>query len=120
MLPVRIRRGARPLLVATALAMIMAGCSVGSVGGSDDSGSGEATTISVLSSNSGTTPALMKAFADAFTAANPDIKLTLETQPGGTEGDNLNKTKLATGEMSDVFLYNSGSLFQALESGRTI
>ena len=114
MLPVRIRRSARPLLVATALATIMAGCSVGSVGGSDDSASGEATTIRVLSSNSGTTPALMKAFSDAFSAANPDIKLSLESQPGGTEGDNLNKTKLATGEMADVFLYNSGSLFQAL------
>ena len=92
----------------------MTGCSVGSVGSSGGDASGEATTISVLSSNTGTTPALMKAFSDAFTAANPNIKLSLEQQPGGTEGDNLNKTKLATGEMADVFLYNSGSLFQAL------
>ncbi|MGI8457668.1 MAG: ABC transporter substrate-binding protein [Propionibacteriaceae bacterium] len=58
--------------------------------------------------------ALFKALSDGFAAANPNIKLTFETQPAGTEGDNLNKTKLATGEMSDVFYYNSGSLFKAL------
>ena len=50
----------------------------------------------------------------AFEAANPDIKVELETHPGGGEGDNLVKTRLATGEMSDVFRYNAGSLFQAL------
>ena len=102
------------MVAATALALIVSGCSVGSVGGSDDSGSGEATTISVLYSSGTSNTALFQALEAGFTAANPDIKLTLETQPGGTEGDNLNKTKLATGEMSDVFYYNSGSLFQAL------
>ena len=50
----------------------------------------------------------------AFEAANPDIKVEIETHPGGAEGDNLVKTRLATGEMSDVFRYNAGSLFQAL------
>ena len=45
---------------------------------------------------------------------NPDIKIEIETRPGGSEGDNLVKTRLATGEMTDVFLYNAGSLFQAL------
>ncbi len=116
MLPVRIRRSARPLLVASALALVVTGCSVGSVGssGGDASGSGEATTISVLYSTGTANEALMKALGDGFTAANPNVKLTFETQPGGTEGDNLNKTKLSTGEMSDVFYYNSGSLFQAL------
>jgi raffinose/stachyose/melibiose transport system substrate-binding protein len=50
----------------------------------------------------------------AFEAENPDIKIELETHPGGAEGDNLVKTMLATGEMADVFRYNAGSLFQAL------
>ena len=50
----------------------------------------------------------------AFEAANPDIKVEIETHPGGGEGDNLVKTRLATGEMADVFRYNAGSLFQAL------
>ena len=43
-----------------------------------------------------------------------------ETHPGGEEGDNLVKTKLATGEMNDIFYYNSGSLLQALSPDRTI
>lgn len=50
----------------------------------------------------------------AFEAENPDITIELETRPGGGEGDNLVKTRLATGEMPDVFRYNAGSLFQAL------
>ena len=94
MLPVRIRRSARPLLLASALALVVTGCSVGSVGssGGDASGSGEATTISVLYSTGTANDALMKALGDGFTAANPNIKITFETQPGGTEGDNLVKT----------------------------
>ena len=51
---------------------------------------------------------------------NPDIKVTIETQPAGTEGDNLMKTKLATGEMNDVFAYNTGSLFQALSPDKNL
>ncbi len=54
-----------------------------------------------------------EALTKKFNEMNPDIKVTYETQPTGTEGDNLMKTKLATGEMADVFAYNSGSLFQA-------
>jgi raffinose/stachyose/melibiose transport system substrate-binding protein len=52
---------------------------------------------------------------EAFQAANPNIKITHETRPGGSEGDNLVKTRLATGEMSDVFIYNNGSLLQAIK-----
>jgi raffinose/stachyose/melibiose transport system substrate-binding protein len=50
----------------------------------------------------------------AFEAANPDINVDIETRPGGGEGDNMIKTRLATGTMADVFRYNSGSLFQAI------
>ncbi len=52
--------------------------------------------------------------ANKFMAANPGITLTVETRPGGGDGDNLVKTRLATKTMNDVFFYNSGSLFQAL------
>ncbi len=114
MVPSGIRRATRPLLAATALAVIVSGCSVGSVGSDGDTSSGGATTISLLTGNSAAATMLAKGLVDGFMAANPDIKVTLESQPEGTEGDNLNKTKLATGEMSDVFFYNSGSLLQAL------
>jgi raffinose/stachyose/melibiose transport system substrate-binding protein len=115
-LPVRIRRVARPLLAATAAAVLVTGCSAGSIGGGsgDSSSGGGETTITVLYGVGTAGDTLFKALSDGFTAANPNIKLTLETQPTGTEGDNLTKTKLSTGEMADVFNYNSGSLFQAL------
>lgn len=48
--------------------------------------------------------------------AEKRFNITLETElrPGGAEGDNVVKTRLATGDMSDICAYNSGSLFQAL------
>lgn len=55
-----------------------------------------------------------EALVQDFEAANPDISIEIETKPGGTEGDNLVKTRLATGTMTDLFVYNSGSLFQAI------
>ena len=60
------------------------------------------------------TIAVFEAIIDAFEAKNPDITVEIETRPSGAEGDNLVKTRLATGEMTDVFLYNTGSLFQAI------
>jgi raffinose/stachyose/melibiose transport system substrate-binding protein len=57
---------------------------------------------------------------DAFMKANPDVTIKLDTRPAGTEGDNLVKTKLATGDMSDVFFYNAGSLLTALNPDETL
>ena len=56
----------------------------------------------------------------AFEKANPNITVKIDTQPAGTEGDNLMKTKLSTGDMDDVFYYNSGSLLQALHPDSTL
>ena len=56
----------------------------------------------------------------AFEAENPDIKIDIETHPGGSEGDNLVKTQLATAEMGDVFRYNAGSLFHALNPAQNL
>lgn len=110
------RRVARPLAAAAALVVVVSGCSVGSIGGEgDETGASAGTTdISVLFQNDTATQALGKALIAGFQKDNPNIKVTSETQPGGVDGDNLTKTKLSTGEMSDVFLYNPGSLFQAL------
>lgn len=58
--------------------------------------------------------AVSEELVKTFEAANPDINIDIETRPGGSEGDNLIKTRLATGAMADVFQYNSGSLFQAI------
>ena len=83
--------------------------------------SGGATTISLLAG--GNDPAATKFANDmaaAFHKANPTITVKVDTRPGGTDGDNLVKTRLSTGTMDDVFLYNSGSLFQALHPDQTL
>lgn len=60
------------------------------------------------------------ALVAAYTAKHPNVTINVETRPGGTEGDNLVKTRLATGEMADIFTYNSGSLLQALQPSNTL
>lgn len=77
------------------------------------SGSGSAITL-MAGGNDPVATKTANDFATAFQKANPTIKVKVDTRPGGTEGDNLVKTRLSTGTMNDVFLYNSGSLFQAL------
>jgi raffinose/stachyose/melibiose transport system substrate-binding protein len=72
------------------------------------------TTLSISSDGNAETIAALDALTKAFMTANPDVKFELENRPGGAEGDNLVKTRLSTGEMTDIFQYNSGSLFQAL------
>lgn len=98
-------------------------------GGSSDSAAGsssgsaasqEAVTLSFLVDNGETTVAAAQKLATAFTAANAGVTIEVETRPAGSEGDNLIKTRLATGEMSDMFYYNSGSLFEALAPDQTM
>src|SRR5947209_535116 len=104
------------------LSAALAGCSssTSSPGSSGSSSSGPVT-ISLLAG--GNDPAATKFATDlaaAFHKANPTITVKVETRPGGTDGDNLVKTRLATGSMNDVFLYNTGSLFQALHPDQTL
>lgn len=109
----------RSLVVTTgliAVALPLAACS-GGTGGGDGDGNVE---ISYLTQNAEANVAAAEALIEAFEAENPDITVRLETQPAGTEGDNLIKTKLSTGEMEDVFHYNSGSLFQALNPDQNL
>lgn len=72
------------------------------------------TTLTFLIDNAPNTVSTAEALVADFEAANPDINIEIETRPGGGEGDNIIKTRLATGSMADMFIYNSGSLFQAI------
>lgn len=87
--------------------LVLAGCS-------SSAADGGATEITFLTSNDAPNPETAEALAEAFEAENPDVRVDVEIRPGGAEGDNLVKTRLSTGEMADVFYYNSGSLLQAL------
>lgn len=70
--------------------------------------------LSFLIDNGPQSVAVAEAWVAAFTEQNPDVTIDIEVRPGGGEGDNIVKTRLATGAMADVFFYNSGSLFQAI------
>ena len=72
------------------------------------------TTLTFLVDNADASVAWATQLVADFEAKNPDIKISIETRPGGTDGDNIVKTRLATGEMTDIFNYNAGSLFQAI------
>ncbi|WP_066517022.1 ABC transporter substrate-binding protein [Curtobacterium ammoniigenes] len=113
------RPASRATAIVSGIALVslaLVGCSSNpssSTGGSGAS-AGPAS-ISLLAG--GNDPASIKFANDlvaAFEKANPTIKVKVDTRPAGTDGDNLIKTRLSTGTMDDVFLYNSGSLLQAL------
>ena len=105
------RRRTAPLAALLVGAAALAGCSAGSLGSSSGSG----TTIKFLSPNDDASVASGKALIAAFEKANPKITVTMEQRPGGSDGDNLVKTRLSTGDMDDVFVYNNGSLLQAIK-----
>src|SRR4051794_14188557 len=93
-------------------AAALTGCSAGSLGGSGASG-GKA--ITFLSPNDDAAVASAKALIAAFEKANKGVTVKLEQRPGGSDGDNLIKTRLSTGDMDNVFVYNNGSLLSALK-----
>src|SRR6476661_1173 len=114
------RRGVALVAVAAATTLVAAGCSAGSLGSSSGGGSAGGTTITYLVGLDDPTVKSANAMIDAFKASNPDITIKLDTRPTGSDGDNLVKTKLATGDMADVFAYNNGSLFQALKPAQNL
>lgn len=76
--------------------------------------------LSFLIDNGPQSVAVAEAWVAAYTAKNPDVSIDIEVRPGGGEGDNIVKTRLATSSMADVFFYNSGSLFQALNATQNL
>ncbi|WP_025950633.1 ABC transporter substrate-binding protein [Geobacillus thermocatenulatus] len=102
------------ILCSTALlAGILSGCG-GSKENASSKGGEKETTLTLLTDNENP-PVLeaLKAISAEF-EKKYHIKTEIETRPGGAEGDNLVKTRLATGDMTDLVAYNSGSLLQAL------
>ncbi|ROQ39753.1 raffinose/stachyose/melibiose transport system substrate-binding protein [Frondihabitans sp. PhB188] len=101
---------------AAVLLLSLTACSAGGGGGSSDG----PVTITFLTDNAPASSTSGQALIKAFEKDNPKITVKLDSRPQGTDGDNLIKTRLSTGEMADVFTYNSGSLFQALHPDNTL
>ena len=77
-------------------------------------------TLTYLVDDTQNTRDTTQALVDAYTKLHPNVTINIETRPGGTDGDNIVKTRLATGDMDDLFFYNSGSLLQALHPTDTL
>jgi raffinose/stachyose/melibiose transport system substrate-binding protein len=76
--------------------------------------------ISLLTDNTQDAVNTAKAVIEAFEAKYTYITVEHETRPSGGEGDNFVKTRLATGDMNDVFFYNAGSLMHALNPSNNL
>jgi raffinose/stachyose/melibiose transport system substrate-binding protein len=96
-------------LVGVVAAIALAGCSVSSLGGGD----GDKVTIRFMNYNSADAVKYSNALIKGFQKENPDITVKLDPIPSGTDGANIVKTRLSSGDMDEVFAFNSGSLFQA-------
>jgi raffinose/stachyose/melibiose transport system substrate-binding protein len=106
------------IAVLTAGALALTGCSAGSIRGGGDEGGDD--TLTWLIDNGAGTLATAEGLADGFEASHEGVTVKIETRPGGTEGDNVVKTRLSTGDMPDVFIYNTGSLLQAIDPAKNL
>jgi len=106
------------VLGASAALMATSACQAGSLSGNNVSAG--VVEIKLLHTTSAPNPTIAKALSDGFNAAQTKYKVTVESRPGGTEGDNLVKTRLATGSMDDLFEYNSGSLMNNLNPAKNL
>jgi raffinose/stachyose/melibiose transport system substrate-binding protein len=76
----------------------------------------DTTELTLLIDNN-TNAAGIKAATDAFTAKT-GIKVTFDLRPGGPDGENIVKTRLASGDMDDMSFFNTGSLYMTLNPAK--
>ncbi|WP_130860625.1 ABC transporter substrate-binding protein [Gracilibacillus phocaeensis] len=108
------------LFIITLCMFLLAACGEDSTSSNSESGentadndSDEVVELTMLVSE---TVSSEPGFAAVVEAIEEDlnIKTKIEVRPGGPEGENVVKTRLATGEMTDLTLFNSGSLLMSL------
>ena len=100
------------LLCATMIAGMAAGCGSSDKGSGTSSGGKDMTELTLLIDTDVTTAGFEAVAKKAEEKLG--IKVNIETRPGGADGDNIVKTRLASGDMADLCLYNSGALLNAL------
>ena len=105
-------------VVAAASALGLSACGSGT--SSSSAGSDGKTELSIYIDSDPSSIALWDALKESFNSSHDKIQISYETHPSGSEGDNLVKTRLSTGDMNDLFWYNSGSLLQALNPDSTL
>ncbi|MGY4691038.1 ABC transporter substrate-binding protein [Salibacterium sp. K-3] len=95
------------------LSMGLVGCSDGGNSSSAGGSEGEETVeLDFLVADSVNTSGL-EAVAEAA-EEELNISVTFDTRPGGPEGENLVKTRLATGDIADLIIFNTGALLETI------
>ena len=99
------------LSVALSMAIVMGAFVSGSNLVVADEKTGKELTLLVDTTNAANT-----GFQAIVELAEKELGMTIkvETRPAGTEGDNVVKTRLASGDMADLCVYNSGALLNSL------
>ncbi|MDO5286020.1 MAG: extracellular solute-binding protein [Actinomycetia bacterium] len=95
------------------------GCQSGSLG-SSGGGSGNRVPLKLLYPTGNTDTPIAEGLMKAFNESQDKYQVSIEGRPGGSEGDNIVKTRLATGEMPELFQYNSGSLMRNINPERNL
>ncbi|WP_251038902.1 ABC transporter substrate-binding protein [Agromyces sp. ISL-38] len=110
------------MLAAAGVATVTLGLSGCAAGGGGSETEGAVTLTWFQGSGVETNIQTADALAAAFHKKNPDITVKVDASgpSDSAQLDNLMKTRLATGEMPDMFWYNSGSLLQALNPDQTM
>lgn len=104
---VRLRLG---LAAAVTGSVILTGCSTA---GADTEPTGPVE-LTFLTGTNETNAAAAQSLADAFNASQDDVVVVLDRSVPDDGGDNYIKTLLATGEMEDMFFFNSGAQLAGL------
>jgi raffinose/stachyose/melibiose transport system substrate-binding protein len=82
---------------------------------------GEPVTLTLLTSLNENDQLMINALTEAYTAMHPNVTFDIEIPPVPVdEVPNLVQTRLATGEMNDIFYFNSGALIQPLNPSETL
>lgn len=107
------------LAASVAAGLMLSGCGGDATPEGEASGgsaaAAAATEIVLLTDNGEQSINIAEALLEEYNASQDEVVVKHETRPSGGDGDNFVKTRLATGEMNDVFMYNSGSLMVAID-----
>ncbi len=80
----------------------------------------EPVTLTILTSPNPNDSVMTDALMNAYKALYPNVTFEVETLAASSDTDNLVRTRLASGEMNDIFYYNSGSLIKAMNPADTL
>jgi raffinose/stachyose/melibiose transport system substrate-binding protein len=100
------------LATSVVLSTLLAGCSGQEKASTSSTSKNEPVTLTMLIGETINTPGFQEVVKSIEKDLN--IKTEVELRPGGPEGENIVKTRLATGDMADLSVFNSGSLLKTL------